>query len=55
MSWIATSLLVLLACIAGFVGIAVVSTVTGQYLVVGIVCVIATYWLTLANNHRPIH
>ena len=49
-------LLIVLAGIAGFIGIAVVSTAVGQYFVVGVICAIATYWLTLANdNQRPVH
>ena len=56
MAWLTTSLLLVLACVAGFVGIAVVSTTAGQYLIVGVVCAIATYWLTLSNNdHKPVH
>jgi hypothetical protein len=46
----------LLACIAGYVGIAALSTPLGQYAVVAVICVIATYWVTLSNDHhRPVH
>ena len=56
MSYLMLTIALLLACIAGFIGIAVVSTTVGQYAIVGIVCAIATYWLTLANDHhRPVH
>jgi hypothetical protein len=57
MSWLAAVLLVILAGVAGFVGLAIVSTAVGQYAIAGVVCAIATYWLTLAANdtHRPVH
>jgi hypothetical protein len=46
----------LLACIAGYVGIAALSTPLGQYAVVAIICAIATYWVTRSNDHhRPVH
>ena len=47
--------LVVAAVIAGFVGIAIVSTVAGQYAIAGIICAIATYWLMLANDHHLTH
>jgi hypothetical protein len=57
MSWLTAALLVVLACVAGFVGLAFVSTAIGQYAVAGVICAIATYWLTLAasDTHRPVH
>jgi hypothetical protein len=55
MPWLTLTIAILLACVAGFVGLAVVSTTVGQYALAGIVCVIATYWLTLSSDHRPVH
>ena len=56
MPWLWWTIALAIACLAGFVGIAVVSTAVGQYAVVGVICAIATYWLTLANDHhRPVH
>lgn len=47
---------ILVACIVGFVGIAVLSTPLGQYAIVAVICAIATYWVTLSNDHhRPVH
>jgi hypothetical protein len=47
---------VLLACIAGYVGLAALSTPLGQYAVVAVICAIATYWVTLSSDHhRPVH
>lgn len=56
MPWMTLTVAVLLACIAGFVGLAVASTTLGQYAIVGIICAIATYWVTLStDHHRPVH
>jgi hypothetical protein len=56
MPWLWWTIAILVACVAGFVGIAVVSTIVGQYAFVAIICAIATYWLTLASDHhRPVH
>jgi hypothetical protein len=52
MAWLALLITVLAAGIVGFLGIAIASTDVGQYTLAGIVCVIATYWLTLASDHR---
>jgi hypothetical protein len=56
MPWLTFTTAIVLACIAGFVGLAVASTTIGQYAIVGIICAIATYWVTLSNdNQRPVH
>lgn len=56
MPWLTFTIAILLACIAGFVGLAVVSTTIGQYAIGGITCAIATYWVTLSNDsQRPVH
>ena len=49
--WIAVALLLILPLV-GFVGLAVVSTTAGQYALAAVVCVIATYWMTLANDQH---
>ena len=38
--------------VVGFLGIALVSTAVGQYVLVAAICAIATYWMSLANDHR---
>ena len=56
MTWLTLTIAILLACVAGFVGIAVISTPVGQYVVAGLACAIATYWLTLSGDHHwPVH
>jgi hypothetical protein len=54
MSWLWFVLAVLIiAPLVGFAGLALMSTPAGQYFIAAVVCAIATYWMTLANNdHR---
>jgi hypothetical protein len=53
MSWLWFVAALVIAPIVGFAGLALVSTPAGQYLIAALICVIATYWMTLANNtHR---
>jgi hypothetical protein len=52
MARLALVISVLAAGLIGFFGVAIASTDIGQYALAGTVCVIATYWLMLANDHR---
>lgn len=53
MSWLWFVALLLIVPVIGFVGLAVISTTAGQFVVAGVACAIATYWMTLSNNtHR---